>query len=1193
MVPLILALFLCTLGYAQHISKFTSPPGEGQDSNFNLPTTHSFQVLFSTQDFLSLGGVIPDNSLKGPNFDFAGYVPIVESSKYGYLSINSEMAPGAVTVLDIEFDDVLGSWSWNTITSEIVDFPLFSFPTIANCSGTVTPWNTIITCEEYTSIELDADGDYPWITSTDLDGDGYDDFGWSIEIDPATKTIINQPGGRDDKDKLWAMGNFKHENAVISSDHRTVYQGADAPYENVETREGDGYLFKFIAARAQDLSEGDLYVYKGDKVSTHEWIKLANGTQEEQNTTIAQCKTLGATAFGGIEDVEINPKDGLIYFAVKREYIGDISRKGIIYRFKDSSSGISDFEIFAGGGSVYDGVEWGEGNDNLVFDDLGNLWVAQDGSFSRGDENYIWVIENGHTQLAPKVKIFARTPGGSEPTGLTFSPDFRYIFMSIQHPRDNNSSQTDVFGTPVSFNEDVVLVLARNEHLGKDLTLEDQDVMISQYYHDLATDSKWIEIKNISGKVIPEGSYFIDLYDDSVGDISSDSPKASQAIPAMEIDEVILFKNSTSPSQPDSNSLGDAIQIESAICDFDGNDVVLITTTPGSKKYKNRKDIIGYTPLSQWGQNTSMIRGGNSLELPERDFDANNWIEIESLEEVSQADKNKNIALGTQETGPTFWNGTFWSNLEPDRSRNGSFTNVYDASQGSIEAYNLIVETGVAVNFNDDGTSNSIIVHNNLDIEGSLTIGDTESLIIMSEGDKVQGFINKIEKSTNRNHPNDITYWSSSVQDEQIEDVFLSVDPGRIFYYDQSKYVSDETYWDVWQTASGNMNVGQGYAAEGPSGQIGIHEISFSGKPNYGTIPTTIMQFNNDDGANENMDNDYNLIGNPYPSAIDIEAFLKTNGEVNGVIDGTVYLWTHATELADTGYSNSDYVTYNYVGAAAIDENIEVSRNIGSGQGFFVRALKAAPVIFDQSMILLNANDQFFKISNDKNAFEKDRMWINLKGSDNSFKQILIGFSEGASDEMDSGYDAIYLDGGRSSGFYSLLNERKLAIQGLGAFEASKKIELGFEVKTEGSAMTIEIDRTEGVLNEAEVILVDHELSVMHDLKEKAYHFNYAAKGEFLERFSIIFNSAILLNEDISVFESINIYVLDENLFVDSPEEITDIEIYDILGRKLISDRPESKSFEMSLDELEKGTFFIVKLKGINGFELTKKMIKY
>ena len=64
-----------------------------------------------------------------------------------------------------------------------------------------------------------------------------------------------------------------------------------------------------------------------------------------------QFKKFEATSFGGIEDVEINPKDSLIYFAVKRETRTNlgIDAKGIIYRFKDASSGIEDFGIYAGG----------------------------------------------------------------------------------------------------------------------------------------------------------------------------------------------------------------------------------------------------------------------------------------------------------------------------------------------------------------------------------------------------------------------------------------------------------------------------------------------------------------------------------------------------------------------------------------------------------------------------------------------------------------------------------------------------------------------------------------------------------------------------------------------------------------------------------------------------------------------------
>ena len=67
-------------------------------------------------------------------------------------------------------------------------------------------------------------------------------------------------------------------------------------------------------------------------------------------------------------------------------------------------------------------------------------------------------------------------------------------------------------------------------------------------------------------------------------------------------DEVLLFKNSSSPALPQGQFIGTATQIESDICDFDGDDVLQITTTPGSRKYINRKDIHRkYQLPTQWG----------------------------------------------------------------------------------------------------------------------------------------------------------------------------------------------------------------------------------------------------------------------------------------------------------------------------------------------------------------------------------------------------------------------------------------------------------------------------------------------------------------------------------------------------------------------------------------------------------------
>lgn len=418
---------------SQHLSEFASITTGVQDQTFKLPSSHSFQYIIEHDDELTEGGTLPDNC------DFTGYVPIEGNSSKGYLSINSEATPGAVTILDVELD--ISIKNWIVTRSEAVDFTGVA-GTARNCSGAVTPWGTIITSEES--------------TSSDSNGDGYNDLGWSIEINPSTKTIVDQDGGLDGADKLWALGNFKHENAVIHENRRTVYQGVD---------DGTGYLYKFVADVVENLSSGKLYVYKGSKVGSGEWIELNNSTPSEQNSTLSQSANVGATVFAGVEDVDISPIDGKVYLAVKSE--------ARVYRFDDSDpltgTTVTNFETYIGGQSYeIDGdlEPWGTGNDNLVFDDLGNLWVTQDGG-----KNYIWVVEHGHTQNAPKVKIFGQAPLGSEPTGITFTPDYKYLFMSIQHPSSSNSgiSQEDAFGNPKSFDKDVAIVVALTENLNNPL----------------------------------------------------------------------------------------------------------------------------------------------------------------------------------------------------------------------------------------------------------------------------------------------------------------------------------------------------------------------------------------------------------------------------------------------------------------------------------------------------------------------------------------------------------------------------------------------------------------------------------------------------------------------------------------------------------------------------------------------------
>ena len=420
-----------------HIGCFTSLLPRDQLQIMEIPAAHAFQFVAQAGDAYTLGsGALPEN------FDFTGYVPQDGfNSRQGHLSINHELNPGGVSVLDLGFDYANGLWTVDT--SGAVSFAPVA-GTVRNCSGTVTSWGTVVTSEE----------NLP--TSGDLNGDGYIDIGWNIEIDPLTRKIRDYGNGPQ---KLWAMGRMSHENIVVAPDQKTAYQGEDSP---------TGGVYKFVADAATNLSSGQLYVLKLDQPmvngeptgTTGTWVLVPNTTVQERNET-AQFAAANGTTFNGVEDVEINPLTGQIYFSVKGV--------GRVYRLTDNGSTVANFETFVGGKAYRVTIDnevvtenWGLGIDNLTFDDRANLWALQDGG-----RNHVWVVRPDHTQASPKVEVFMHTPFGSEPTGMTFTPDYRYMFISLQGPSTSNTAaQADVSGQTEVFNKSTAVVVSRTAYLG-------------------------------------------------------------------------------------------------------------------------------------------------------------------------------------------------------------------------------------------------------------------------------------------------------------------------------------------------------------------------------------------------------------------------------------------------------------------------------------------------------------------------------------------------------------------------------------------------------------------------------------------------------------------------------------------------------------------------------------------------------
>ena len=865
--------------------------------------------------------------------------------------------------------------------------------------------------------------------------------------------------------------------------------------------------------------------------------------------------------------------------------------------------------------------------------------VTDDTSFGQvdvtsGSVTHIFTIENtGVSDLnltgAPLVDVLGANPAdftvvvvptspvaasGSTTFSITFDPSalgVRTAIVSIANDdSDENPYIFNIQGEGIDINASTPL-------------------LITQYYEGIGSN-QWIEVKNVSTNTVIAGSYFLALYQDSNtldGTINTTAPQQSVAIGTMAPGEVRVFRNS-SATLPSAGNLGSGIITDSNVCLFDGDDVILISTTITNTCYDNRIDIMGIVEPSTgippvWGADKGFIKGCGTTESPVTTFDAiingdgsvtvNDYIEL-TIDEVNNAISSTNIALGTQGSITTTWT-TSWNDGEPDRTRNAIINGVYVASTGSIESCNLIISGSGSLDFSGS-TTNYIAVNEDLTISGTLTLGDAASLYTVdainpANTGAITGSITKFETTTTLADLNDFTYWSSPVQGASVNTVFAANNLDRIFYWDQSVTNTipgggTEILGEWLQAMGQTMTSGKGYIAEGPpGGTYPLQQtISFTGAPNNATI--TLTNSNNDVVFNNegNTENDYVVVGNPYPSAIFADNFINdADNLVN--IDGTIWFWTHNTP-ANTDpvnrYTTADYATYNLsgslAGAPAASGGATPTGNIGSGQGFVVRTISISErVEFNNAMRLKNSNTQFFRGIDSKNSVieEKDRIWLNLESTDGgAFNQILVGFFDKATDEYDRGYDGLR-NSANWINFYSKIDTLKYGIQGLSNFNIDKKIPLGFDTFIdEALTYKISIHKIEGVLKDNDVYLVDNNLNITHDLKLADYEFDVDGKGNFTDRFTLQFTKSTLGVGDLELDGNSFVIINEESSFrLKSNTEIKRLKVYDMMGRLLIDKNPNESEFTISTHNIRKGTVLILNATFDNGAEVSKKAIKY
>ncbi|MEK8179579.1 T9SS sorting signal type C domain-containing protein [Flavobacterium buctense] len=553
---------------------------------------------------------------------------------------------------------------------------------------------------------------------------------------------------------------------------------------------------------------------------------------------------------------------------------------------------------------------------------------------------------------------------------------------------------------------------------------------------------------------------------------------------------------------------------------------------------------------------------------------------------------SSNITISQQPTNT--WNGSVWSNGTPTAAQKLVFSGNF-SSTGNVSGCACSVTSGAVV-FN---AGHTLAIANEVAINpgGSLVFEDTASLVQTNPTAVNSGNITYKRKTTPLKQY-DYTYWSSPVNNATLgqlatNSMFYSFNPNINNY--------------VAQTASDIMINGVGYIARAPQNLVynptQIVETSFVGVPNNGNITTTITK--SAFGANT-------LIGNPYPSAIDIDLFI-TDPINSELVNGTIFLWTHNTAITNNNYTANDYAKYNLtggvgtgVGTMALTGGPVPTGKVAAGQGFFIEANTdlangAYVATFKNSMRISGNNAQFFRtnslVANNEGGavsqlLEKHRLWVSLSNSEGAYNQMLVGYIENATNDIDRLFDGKTSPVGNPVAIYTTVGTTDLSIQGKSLPFSVEDIVPFVYASTINGELTISLDNFDGIFDNQNVYLLDKSTGIYHDLKSENYTF-MSASGIFTDRFELRYTTQSLgTNNPITADNAIKVVSNNSGLSVYCQATgITKVEIFDVLGKQLYSkDKLTTNALE-GIQFQSVPQMLLVKVTLNNGQTYTKKTL--
>ncbi|TBX67647.1 T9SS sorting signal type C domain-containing protein [Flavobacterium silvisoli] len=539
--------------------------------------------------------------------------------------------------------------------------------------------------------------------------------------------------------------------------------------------------------------------------------------------------------------------------------------------------------------------------------------------------------------------------------------------------------------------------------------------------------------------------------------------------------------------------------------------------------------------------------------------------------------------------------------------------------------YNLTIKNGGNLTLN---SANNITITDFIKVVsgGIFTIKNSGNLVQINNSAVNSGNIT-MERTANVRQL-DYVYWSSPVANFNVNSIIAPLTSGGIFKWNTTVNNNNGGQGN-WEYAAGNtMLPAKGYILRAPdsfSTSVASPLLgTFTGTPNNGVITTSIFRgadqnTNYHTGTNgteiNNYSDNWNLLGNPYPSSIRGSQFLFDN---RTKIMGQIRLWTHGTLPAaiaspfyDTfvyNYNPGDYFTFNFSGSSCCPAAAS-DLFIGAGQGFFVQMIDGPTgsdtVSFNNGLRNESySNSTFYKASNPTTGntnltnIERNRIWLDLLDSNQQSDRILVGYIEGATMNADSFFDAGTTTPMPMS-LYSLIGNDKYLIQGRSLpFNPNDIVPLGVKIGTPGQ-YTIAIGGVDGLFENRNknILLEDTETKIITNLRETPYVFN-AVPGTYNTRFKLRYKyphgngNGNNTNYNKTVPNTVIVTSDNKQINIQSFETpIENVKLYDLLGREVYNGEDINKTeFNLNL-AIQNQQALIVKITLIDGSVVSKKLM--